>query len=96
MNLNEQFDEAYQHYQNLIDSGEFDGDMYDHIDGVMQILWSSEDAAGATFDHLDSDDDRKQYIQDFKNACEWLIAWHGEFVDEDYQRLADDVLRERS
>jgi hypothetical protein len=96
MNLNEKFDVVYQHYQDLINSGKFHGDMYDKIDGIMQILWESEDSAGAIFDHLDTDDERKQYIQDFRNACEWLISWGGEFLDDDYQKVADDVLRERS
>jgi hypothetical protein len=93
--LNAQFQVTYDHYQELINIGDFDGDMYDKVDGIMNVIWSSEDAAGAYFDQLESDIDKRQYIEDFKNACQWLISWNHEFSDDDYRFVAERVINER-
>ena len=93
--LNTQFQVTYDHYQELINIGDFDGDMYDKVDGIMNLIWSSEEAAGAYFDQLESDVDKRQYIEDFKNACQWLISWNYEFSDDDYRFIAERVINER-
>lgn len=96
MSLDDQFEKIYDFYQEMITNGSLDGDMYDHIDGIMGLIWSSEDAAGALFYQLDTDADKSLYIQDFKNAVEWLRIWQGEFLDEDYQVVAKNVIEERT
>ena len=95
--LNANFEAVYEHYQYLIRSGIFHGDTYDQVDEIMNVIWPSEDkhAAGAGFDQLESDVDKRQYTEDFKNACDWLISWHGDFSDDDLSYIAKNVIEER-
>ena len=93
--INKKFEKKYDYYQELISSGNFDGDMYDKVDGILNIIWNSTDAAGAHFYNLESNDEKSCYIVDFTNACDRLIFWNGEFLEEDYKLIAELVVSDR-
>jgi hypothetical protein len=94
--IDAKFEKIYDYYQELISNDHFDGDMYDKVDGILNIIWNSTDAAGAHFYNLESDEDKRTYIVDFTNACDWLVSWKNEFSDDDYKLVAELVVKERA
>ena len=54
MDIDKQFEKKYDYYQELISNDHFDGEMYDKVDGILNIIWNSTDSAGEHFYNLES------------------------------------------
>ena len=94
-NYDELFEQTYDRYQQMISDGHFHGDTYDQVDTIMDIIWNMEaGGAGAGYDLMETDAEKKQYIEDYKNACDWLFHSQGQEIDAD--EVARSVIAERT
>jgi hypothetical protein len=72
MDYEKAFQDLYDHYELAISNGEIHGDDFDRVDSILSVVWQLEepDTISGIFEGLDSDFDKAQFLEDFKNAVQ--------------------------
>jgi hypothetical protein len=94
MDYEKAFLDLYDHYELAISNGEIHGDDFDRVDSILSVVWKLEepDTIYGIFAGLDSDSDKAQFLEDFKNAVQEANGTS----EESDEKLADLVILDRS
>jgi hypothetical protein len=72
MDYEQKFNELYEYFEKQIEMGDLHGDNFDRVDSVLALIYGVEDQASGIFYSLETDEEKRVFLQDFKNAVEHL------------------------
>ena len=69
------FEDFYAHCNKMISHGHLDGDQFDRGGYILSTIWNYElSSISVIYEDLETDDDKKVFIKDFKNTVGWLMT----------------------
>jgi hypothetical protein len=72
MDYEQKFNELYEYFEKQIEMGDLHGDNFDRVDSVLALIYGVEDQASGIFYSLETDEEKRVFLEDFKNAVEHL------------------------
>jgi hypothetical protein len=67
------YDNLYNHYENMVTNGNFHGDNFDRVDLILQVIYKIEDQSSGIFYSLETEKEKINFLEDFNNACQYLL-----------------------
>lgn len=96
MDFDAQFNKIYDHVSDSIAFGNCQEMVFEDIDTALAIIWDQENSTSGIYDSLETDEEKVNFLKDFKSAAEWLMGWNrGNLSDKELHDLAKDILLER-
>ena len=76
------FDRLYNHYEKMVTNGNFHGDDFDRVDSILKEIYKIDDLSSGIFSSLKTEKEKVNFLEDFDNACQYLID-NPNFEDEE-------------